>query len=148
LERPAVYLETEGASADPWARSGDRPLRSLKGPTAGRVVRALCDLRPPYGVEQLAARSGTSLGSVARVFAFFDQEGLITREPRGPVTDVRWADLIRRWAEDYAFARTNRTRTFLEPRGLPAMLEKLKAASLQYSVTGSLAGAQVAPIAA
>lgn len=24
-------------------------LRSLKGPTAGRVVRALCDFRPPYG---------------------------------------------------------------------------------------------------
>jgi hypothetical protein len=85
---------------------------------------------------------------VARVFAFLDPEGLITREPRGPVTDVRWADLIRRWAEDYVFARTNRTRTFLEPRGLPALLDKLKTTSLQYSVTGSLASAEVAPIAA
>lgn len=41
LERPVLYIETTGASSDPWAKLGDRPLRSLKGPTAGRVVRAL-----------------------------------------------------------------------------------------------------------
>ena len=148
LERPALYIETDGASSDPWAKPGDRPLRSLKGPTAGRVVRALCDLRPPYGVEQLARRSGTSLGSVSRVFALLDPEALITREPRGPVTEVKWAELIRRWATDYAFARTNTTRTVLEPRGLPALREKLKDATFEYAITGSLAAAQVAPIAA
>lgn len=147
LGQPALYIETAGASSDPWAKFGDRPLRSLKGPTAGRVVRALCDFRPPFGVEQLAVRSGTSLGSVSRVFAFLDPEGLIAREPRGPVTDVKWADLIRRWAEDYAFAKTNTTRAFLEPRGLPALLDKLKSIPLEYAVTGSLASSQVAPIA-
>ncbi len=148
LDRPALYIETTGAASDPWAKPGDRPLRSLKGPTASRVVRALCDFRPPYGVEQLARRSGTSLGSVSRVFAFLDPEALITREPRGPVTDVKWADLIRRWATDYAFARTNTTRAFLEPRGLPALLDKLKSAGFRYAITGSLAAAQVAPVAA
>jgi hypothetical protein len=147
-DHPAIFIATDGASSDPWLRAGDRPLRSLKGPTAGRVVRALCDFRPPYGVEELARRSSTSLGSVSRVFAFLDPEGLITREPRGPVVDVKWADLIRRWTEDYSFARANVTRTFLEPRGLPALLGKLKDAPLRYAITGSLAAAQIAPIAA
>jgi len=112
------------------------------------VVRALCDFRPPYGVEQLAKRSGTSLGSVSRVFALLDPEALITREPRGPVTEVQWAELIRRWATDYAFASTHIARTFLEPRGLPALREKLKDAPFRYAITGSLAAAQVAAIAA
>lgn len=147
IERPALYIETTGALSDPWARPGDRPLRSLKGPTAGRVVRALCDFRPPFQVQQLAKRSGTSLGSVSRVFAFLEPEGLITREPRGPVTEVRWADLIRRWAQDYTFARANTTRTFLEPRGVSALLQKLRAGIVPYVITGSLAAVQVAPVA-
>jgi hypothetical protein len=148
LEEPALYIETTGAESDPWAIPREHPLRSLKGPTAGRVVRALCDFRPPYGVDQMAKRSGTSLGSVSRVFAFLDPEGLITREPRGPVTDVKWADLIRRWATDYDFARSNTTRTYLEPRGITGLLDKLTTADFSYAITGSLAAAQIAPIAA
>lgn len=66
LDQPALYIETAGATSNPWAKSRDRPLRSLKGPRAGRVVRALCDFRPPYGVEQLAKRAGVSLASVSR----------------------------------------------------------------------------------
>src|SRR5262249_52549388 len=148
LERPALFIETSGASTDPWASIDGRPLRSLKGPTAGRVVRALCDFRPPYGVLELARRAQPSLASVARVFAFLESEALIQREPRGPVTDVRWAELIRRWTADYVFAKANRVQTYMEPRGLPALMDKLKTAPWQYAVTGSLAAANVAPIAA
>jgi hypothetical protein len=146
LDRPAVYIESQGADMDPWAKPGDRPLRSLKGPTAGRIVRALCDFRPPFKVERLVELSGTSLGSVARVFGLLDREGLIEREPRGPVTSVKWADLIRRWADDYAFARTNTTYRFLEARGITNLLKNLKSASWSYAITGSLAGAAVAPV--
>ncbi|MCC7105343.1 MAG: hypothetical protein IT307_09395 [Chloroflexi bacterium] len=148
LERPALYIETEGAASDPWARSVEGPpLRSLKGPGAARMVRALCELRPPFRVDQFVSSAGSSRGTVARVFELLDREGLIVREPRGPVTEVHWADLIRRWAEDYSFVRMNRARTFLEPRGLPALLERIRGLSAPYAVTGSLAAAQVAPIA-
>jgi hypothetical protein len=147
LERPALYLETEGTSSDPWAKFGNRPLRSLKGSVAGRIVRALCDFKPPFGVEELTIRSGTSLGSVSRVFALLEREALITRESRGPVKEVKWTDLIRRWTEDYEFGKSNRTRTFLEPRGLSAFLAKLEDAGHRYAITSSLAAAQVAPIA-
>ena len=147
LERPAVYIKTDGASTDPWKSETDRPLRSLKGPTASRIVRALVDFRPPFGVQQLAERSDTSLGSVSRVFAFLEPEALIVRERYGPVTDVKWADLIRRWTADYSFSRSNRIQTFLDPRGLPALLEKLRATPRRYAVTGSLATVDLAPIA-
>jgi hypothetical protein len=146
LDSPAVFIEKEGAQADPWGMPGDRPLRSLKGPTAGRIVRALIDFRPPYGVEQLAKRSGTSLGSVSRVFSLLESDVLIVRARRGPVTDVKWPDLIRRWTDDYTFAHSNRVHSFLEPRGLPALLQKLQAGPARYAITGSLAATRVAPI--
>ena len=129
----------------PW---GGSILRSLKGPTASRVIRALCDFRPPFGVQELAERSGTSLGSVSRVFAFLESDALIVRERYGPVTDVKWVDLIRRWTADYSFSKSNLTRTFLEPRGLPALLDKLRGDTWRYAITGSLAAAEIAPIAA
>jgi len=147
LDRPALFLETVGADSDPWTPEDARPLRSLKGPAAGRVVRALCDLRPPYGVQELAQRSGTPLGSVSRVLAFLESEALIVRQPRGPVMDVTWPDLIRRWTQDYQLQKSNRVRTYLEPRGLPALLEKLRHTTQPYAVTGSLAAVQVVPIA-
>jgi hypothetical protein len=146
IDRPAVYIESQGADTDPWAKPGDRPLRSLKGPTAGRIVRALCDFRPPFTVERLVRLSDTSLGSVARVFALLDREGLIERKPHGPVTGVKWSDLIRRWAEDYAFARSNTTFRYLEPRGITNLLQNLRSSTWSYAITGSLAGAVVAPV--
>jgi hypothetical protein len=148
LEHPAVYIETAGAMSDPWPAHSDAKLRSLKGPIAGRVVRALCDLRPPYGIQELAERSGTSLASVSRVCTFLDLEALIVRGKRGRVVDVKWPELIHRWTADYNFAKANISRTFLEPRGLPALLAKLQDTAEPYSVTGSLAATGVAPIAA
>ena len=146
-DRPAIFLATHASNSDPWAKPGDRPLRSLKGPTAGRVVRALVDFRPPYRLEELARRSQISLGSVARVFALLDSEALIQREPRGPVTDVKWVELLRRWTDDHSFGRSNRTQTFLEPRGLPALLDKLTKTSQRYALTGSVAATHWAPVA-
>jgi hypothetical protein len=148
LERPAVFISTEGASSAPWGTDTSRTLRSLKGPTASRVVRALLDFRPPFGVQQLAERSGTSLGSVSRVFAFLEAEALIVRGRYGPVVDVRWADLLRRWTIDYSFAKSNTVQTFLDPRGLPSVIDRLRAFPARYAVTGSWATIGTVEIAA
>src|SRR5437867_1022889 len=72
LERPAVYIERTGTGSSPFRE--DRPLRSLKGPAAGRVVRALCDFVPPYGVRELADRSQSPAATVSRVIALLDRE--------------------------------------------------------------------------
>jgi hypothetical protein len=142
LSEPGLFLERTGADANPWRE--ERVLRSLKGPSAGRVVRALCDFRPPYGIRELAGRSDSSLASVARVVEFLDREAIVAREPRGPVQSVDWAALIRRWTQDYSFTRSNRTRTYLEPRSLPALRSKIGSAARRIAVTGSLAATELA----
>lgn len=145
LPAPAVLIVLTGASHDPWRES--RPLYSLKGATAGRVVRALCDFQPPYGILELGERAKASAATVSRVVALLDQEDLVQREGRGTVIDVTWAALLRRWTQDYAFTRSNRVRSYLEPRGIDALLRKMTTIDSRYAVTGSLAAARIAPIA-
>jgi hypothetical protein len=145
LDRPAVFVERSGSDRNPLRE--ERPLQSLKGPAAGRVVRALCDFQPPYGVRALAARAGTPLASVSRALEFLEREAIVTRNEDRAVTDVDWPALLRRWAQDYTFADPDRTGTFRDPRGTEAFFERLSTADLQYAVTGSFAASKVAPIA-
>lgn len=147
LDEPALFIETTGATSNPWPAERPLPLRSLKGPSAGRVVRAVCDFRPPYGVRELAARAGASPASVSRVVGLLDREALLTRRPRGEVVTVDWAGVIRRWVQDYTVTDSNQVSTYLEPRGLDALQRKLATAGERYAVTGSLPAASVAPVA-
>ena len=144
LDRPAVFLQTQGADKDPAPQN--RALASLKGPAAGRVVRALCDLRPPYGVRELAERTGTPLASVARVLALLDREALVQRSS-GAVVEVDWQKLIARWTQDYSMTKSNQTSTWLAPRGLPALLDRLSSGDVRYAVTSSMAASHLAPVA-
>jgi len=147
LHEPALYVETAGAVSDPW-RGEQQPLRSLKGPAAGKTVRALCDFQPPYGIRDIAERANIPASSVSRVVALLEREAFLTRTPQGAVAAVQWGPLIERWTQDYNLATSNTTHTYLESRGLDALLRKLKGLSLTYAVTGSLAAAHVAPVTA
>jgi hypothetical protein len=144
LERPAVFLQAEGAEKDP-ARE-PRPLVSLKGPAAGRVVRALCDFGPPYGVRAFAERCATAPASVSRVLSLLESDAIVVRGESNEVKEVDWPALIRRWTQDYAYASSNATMTFLEPRGLEAFVEKLQHYGRPYAVSGSLAANRKAPV--
>jgi len=137
LERPALFIQTKGAVTDPWPL--DRPLKSLKGPAAGRAVRALCDFRPPFRIRELALRSKTALASLWRVVDLLDREALLQRKERGYIESIDWAGTVRRWTQDYAFPASNSVRTYLEPRGLPVLLERLRQLKEPYAITGSLA---------
>jgi hypothetical protein len=145
-DNPPLFLELHGSESNPWPE--EHSLRSLRGAAAGRVVRALCDFRPPYGIQELAERSRTPIATVSRVVSLLDREALLTREYRGAVTHVRWADLIRRWTKDYAFATSNHVASYLSPRGLPALVDRLPSLTSRCVVTGSLAVTDLAPIAA
>jgi len=146
LDQPALFIESTGADKNP-ARE-NRPLASLKGPAAGRVVRALADFAPPYGVREIATRSRSPLGSVARVVALLDREAVLTRNPRGGIETVDLPALIRRWTQDYSLMRSNVTSTYLEPREIAALLERLQRFRGPYAITGSLAATTLAPTAA
>jgi hypothetical protein len=146
LERPAVFLEATGASADPW-RGPERETRTLRGKPAARVVRALVDFTPPLGIRELSKRSGASLGSTYRTVDFLDKEALIARGADGAVVDVRWADLLRRWSEDYSFQGSNQVRAGLEPRGPERVLGRLRGSEGRYAITGSLSARRVGGVA-
>ncbi len=144
-DEPGLFMERAGATKDPWP--SDETLRSLRGRGAGRAIRALVDFLTPYGVRDLAQRAGVALGSLSRVLDLLAREGLVTREPSGAVTAIDWERTIRRWAQDYDFARSNQTATFLEPRGLDAVASKLSDTKWTYAATGALGAQRFAPIA-
>jgi hypothetical protein len=147
LDRPALFIADRGQDRDPWRGPG-RPRGTLQGPPAASVVRALIDFAPPYTVPDLSARAGASTGATYRVVAFLEQEGLIERQRYGPIGEVRWRKLLMRWSEDYGFARSNTVETYLEPRGLGALTDRLSTMpELDYVVTGSLAAERVAAYA-
>jgi hypothetical protein len=103
-------------------------------------VRALTDFPPPMTVPELVERSGASTGATYRMVEFLEREAYIERERRGPITRVDWRRMLERWSEDYEFATSNPTSSFLQPRGLPALVGALCSASdVRYAVTGSVA---------
>lgn len=145
-DRPALFLSDRGADSDPWRGPG-RPRSGLRGEPAARVVRALVDFAPPYSVPELVQRAGSSTGATYRVVEFLEQEGLITRDPPGPITAVRWRELLMRWSEDYGLA-TNPVSTFIEPRGLDVFIDRLRGLTdVKYALSGSLAAEKWAWVA-
>jgi hypothetical protein len=145
LTEPGLFIETTGARENPTP--GARVRKSLKGPKAGRLVRALCDFRPPVGLRELARRAGVDPGYASRVVDFLDREALVTRTPRGPITNVDWRALLTRWSQEYSPFGHQGAMTYLAARGIPAIIARLKKTKARYAVTGSWAAAQVAPVA-
>lgn len=146
-DRPALFVADRGADRDPWRGRG-RPRDSLVGGPAARVVRALIDFTPPYSVPELVERSGASAGTAYRVVELLENEDLLTRTSYGPITDVRWRAVLTRWSRDYGLAQSNPVSTYLEPRGLPALTNRLReTGDLAYVLTGSLAAEHLAAYA-
>ena len=145
VPKPGLYIETTGATVEP--NRSLRPARSLRGPKAGRIVRALADRKRPPGVRELAAIAGINAGYVSRVLSFLDSEALIRRTGRGRIETVDWLGLLRRWAREAPLESRGEVRSYLDPRGLKAFLERLGKAREPYAVTGALAAARFAPVA-
>lgn len=137
LDRPALFVATTGSERDPNVEP--KPLRSLKGSAAGRVVRALCDFKPPYGIRDLGERSNIPAPTVSRVVDLLDKDALVERETRGPVVRADPAPIIRRWVQDYGLTKSNGTAAYLAPRGVPWLRERLVAWNGRYAATASLA---------
>jgi hypothetical protein len=145
LSSPGLFVETRGADKNPEPRIRER--RSLKGGKAGRIIRALCDFRPPQGLRELARRAGVNPGYASRIMDFLDREALVTRKRRGAITAVDWPALLRRWAQEYSPFQRSRVSWYLAARGLGQVSERLRSVSTRYVVSGSWAASQLAPIA-
>jgi hypothetical protein len=145
LSKPGLYIETRGADKNPEPTVRDR--RSLKGAKAGRLIRALCDFRPPLGLRDLAKRAIVDPGYASRIIDFLDREALVVRKPRGPITSADWPALLRRWSQEYSPFQRGRARWFLAARGLGQLTDKLRTLSTRYAMSGSWAATQFAPVA-
>ena len=72
LENPALYLETTGSTRNP--RPSEEGGARVRGPKAGRLIRLLTDVRPPYRVTELASAAGLATGYVSRLLDALDRE--------------------------------------------------------------------------
>jgi DNA-binding transcriptional ArsR family regulator len=149
IENPLVLLETDGSDRNPFRK--DRPAATLRGAKAGRVVRLLADIRPPYRVAEIAAASGLAPGYVSRLLDSLYESGLIERAHRGEVVDVEITGLLRRWAESYSVFKANDAHRFIAREGVGQLIERLRdtvPGGPPLAVTGSFAAARLALVAA
>ena len=115
LENPTLFVKSAGATRDPQPTQRGRA--RVRGPKAARVVRLLAEVRPPYGVREIASATGLAPGYVSRLLDALDREAIVERSPRGRVESVDLPSLLRQWAESYDVFKTNDVATFIAPGG-------------------------------
>ena len=146
LSSPGLFIEASGADVNPDRQS--RPSRSLRGDKAGRIVRVLVDRRDPPGVRELAGLARVNPGYASRIVVLLDEQALIERSERGRILSVDWARLLERWSQDAPLSSRGQQTTCLDPRGIRATTSRLAKSNLRYSVTGTSAVSEFAPVAA
>jgi hypothetical protein len=119
---PALFVFREpGVRAPKRIQSG----LSLRGVKAGRLVRLLVDVAPPYSGLELAKYAGVTAGYVSRLLEMLDREAIIERNPRGAVERVDWRELLKRRAENYGVFTSNAITRYVCPNGPNYALEKI-----------------------
>lgn len=145
IDRPAVFIERSGASRNPFSDADDRRLKSLKGPSAARIVRALLDEQLPIGVRALAEVAEVGAATSSRVSDLLVREELANRDEDGRITDVKKASLVRRWSSDYGISSSNQPVPVLAPRGLDQVITSLRGYKDEYAVTAEAAARAYLP---
>ena len=146
LDYPTLYLQTQGAPKNP-----NPPKRSparIQGPKAARLIRILADVKPPYGIRDLARAAALTPGYTSRLIQALDNDALIERDPRGRVISVDVARVLRRWTQTYDLFKSNTTTWGLARAGVTTLLDDLRNSPQQIAITGSFAAAHLAPVAA
>ncbi|MFC0861833.1 helix-turn-helix domain-containing protein [Sphaerimonospora cavernae] len=147
MNRPAVMIQAQGATRDPRPRAIGQK-RGLSGARAGRLVRALVDVQPPYRAGELTEATGLSPAYVSRLLDVLQEEGLIRRRGRG-VVNVDWEALVRLRASETTLLKSGRFSGFLASNGTDRFLDWLRGQCelhAELAVTGPLAALQLAPV--
>ncbi len=144
LSTDSLLIDRTGSEKRPKVDVVQRPRMSLRGPITGRVVRFLCDTRPPLKVRRIAAETNVNPGNVSRILDLLERERLLDRK-EGSVSSVDWEATIERWSTD--LRKDRRAESFLEPRGAGVLADRLSNWNQPYAVTGPFASAQLVPVA-
>ncbi|NIA26305.1 MAG: hypothetical protein GWP04_12195 [Gammaproteobacteria bacterium] len=148
LDEPGLVVRVEGAGGNPLRKRPASP--SLRGPKAWALMKTLIEVSPPYGVRELASALATDPGYTSRVIKALEEERLVFRERRGPITEVDWPALLSQLTTTYGLLDANKTSTWIARGAIRDLPEKLTASRLQtrWAVTGSFAANLIAPVAA
>jgi hypothetical protein len=147
VTEPGLFIRTSGADRNPTPKTTSGP--RLRGPKAWALLRTLAEVPPPFGVRELAEAVDVDAGYVSRVVRVLADEVLVTRAPRGPITEVYWEGVIRTAATTYSFFDANETSTWVTTSGPDRLIDDLSGRRAgRWAVTGSFAAARLAPIAA
>ncbi len=147
LANPAVFIETHGATRAPRQAPTEPRRVTMRGPGAGRLIRTLVDIAPPYSVSDLSAVTGLDAGYISRTLRTLFDFGVITRAERGRVVGTDIGGLLDLWSETYAVFKSNRPFLFVAPNGPKRTLASLRGVPDVY-VTGSFAASLTTKIAA
>ncbi|MDX3379018.1 hypothetical protein PV390_31960 [Streptomyces sp. ME02-6991-2A] len=151
IPRPAIVIYTEGATRAPQALATEPNRSTLAGPKAGRLVRLLTDVRPPYRAGELAQASRLSPGYVSRLLDTLEDQLLIRRDGR-VITFVDWPNLLRTRAEREALLRKGSYVGLLAPNGISSAVNRIRnlppSGLSNIAVTGTHAAHTVAPLSA
>lgn len=148
IDAPALVLKIEGASENPLGRPSASP--SLRGPKAWALMKTLVEVSPPYGVRELAGAVGTDPGYTSRVIKALEEERLVFRQRRGPITEIDWPALLSQFTTTYSLLDANKTSTWIASGAVRGLPEKLAGSRLQapWAMTGSIVSNLIAPVAA
>lgn len=146
LDQPPIYVRIDGASRDPSPPT--RTDARLRGAKAGRLVRFLIDVQPPYGVRELATASDLTPGYVSRLLDSLYRSALVERDDRGRVESVDIPRLLRQYGQWYDTFKTNDATFYIATTSATSALARLGDLSTRTAVTGSFAANRVAPVAA
>ncbi|MFE2548567.1 helix-turn-helix domain-containing protein [Streptomyces sp. NPDC059355] len=152
ISRPAVFIHTVGAVRSPHPTSQTNKGRAtLAGPKAGRLVRLLTDVRPPYRAGEIAEAASLSLPYVSRLLDTLEEQLLIQRNGR-VIGDVDWPGLLRARAAETSLLRPDAYFGMVATNGIESVLTSLSALPAEewdgLAVTGSIAARQVSPLTA
>lgn len=147
LDSPGLSITTVGAQRDPTPRR--RADRGVAGPAAGRIIRTLVDIAPPYTVTELAGLAGVSPGYCSRTLQALEREALIRRTRRGAVEEVDWPAMLRRRGNAVPLFDERRTTAYVARAGAQGAIEALAAVDDDaYIITGSFAAARIRAVTA
>jgi hypothetical protein len=138
-----LCIEQDGTS---HAGSGEHAVRSLSGEMAGRVARALIDIKPPYTLGILAEHARVESSCASRVVAFLGEADLLLRQPRGKIEEVNWKELLRRWSLDAPLQSRGEEARLKCARGIPEFLGRLGQSGFLHALTGEHAFAKLASL--
>jgi hypothetical protein len=117
---PPLFIYRDPAAKPPKSAQS---MLSLKGRKAGRLVRLMVDVAPPYSVLELAKAADVTAGYISRLLEMLDREAIVERNPRGGVERVNWRELLKRRAEVYGVFTSNTVERFVCPNGPAYALE-------------------------